>query len=173
MPAPCRPAVDHLSPVRRDLAPSGGHPTWLLRGLPLVDIRPDPRPGSSAEPGPLTDTPPATVAQVSEILRRYHFSFTDEYQLQDGIEQALRLAGLSVRREVRLNSRDRIDLVVDRVGIEVKVAGQTSNVARQCRRYLESEVLDDLILVTNRPRHVLVGAGAVDHVTVVTVLRPW
>jgi hypothetical protein len=36
-----------------------------------------------------------------------------------------------VEREVRLNARDRIDLLVDRVGIEVKVTGAWRDVERQ------------------------------------------
>lgn len=123
--------------------------------------------------GEVIDRPLATVEQVASIIRGYRFNFVDEYQLQDGVAEALRRAGLNVRREVRLNPRDRIDLVVDRIGIEIKVAGQTSNVARQCRRYLESTAVDELILVTNRPRHSLVGSGAVDGVTVVSVVKPW
>lgn len=128
----------------------------------------DPVLGQVEPPGPRD----ATAAALAEILGRYQFNYSDEFALQDGIEQALTLAGFTVEREVRLNPRDRIDLLVGRVGIEVKVAGRTASVARQCTRYLKSDRIDELVLVSNRPRHAL-GVARMPGVTVVSVVRPW
>lgn len=92
---------------------------------------------------------------VAAIAAR-RFTYSDEARLQEGIATALAADGLSVEREVRLDSRCRIDLAVGRVGIEVKVAGRAAEVRRQISRYLASDRLDALVLVTNRVRHLSV-----------------
>jgi hypothetical protein len=86
---------------------------------------------------------------VADVVRSARFSFGDEDQLQAGIADALINAGYAVAREVRLNARDRIDLLVHGgIGIEVKIAGPASAVRRQLARYAEHESIQELILVT-------------------------
>lgn len=97
-----------------------------------------------------------TVASADEIcllLARFRFSFAHEDDLQRGIAGALRSLGLVVRREVRLGAAGRIDLLVERVGIEVKVKGKSSRVEEQLRRYALRDELDELLLITTRARH--------------------
>lgn len=91
-----------------------------------------------------------TGAAIIDCLGRWRFLGNDELALHIGIEHALRAGGLDPRREVRLNDHDRIDFLVGVVGIEVKVAGSIGPVARQLRRYAESPMIDELILVTTR-----------------------
>lgn len=91
--------------------------------------------------------------RVHAAISNVRFLWSTEDDLQAGIYAALREAGLLPTREVRLNARDRIDLVVDRVGIEVKVASTWRDVARQLNRYLESDRFDDVVLVTTRATH--------------------
>lgn len=98
-----------------------------------------------------------SVAFIARVIRAHRFRYSSEEELQDGLAQALAAAGLPVEREVRLDSRNRIDIVVGRVGVEVKIDGSSSNVSRQCERYLQSDLLDGLVLVTSRVRHVHVG----------------
>lgn len=112
-----------------------------------------------------------TADTVATVLRGLQFHYSDEYALQDGIAQALTAAGFDVEREVRLTSHDRIDLLVGTVGIEVKVAGRPGSVGRQCKRYLDSDRVEELVLVSNRPRHTL-GVAALP-VTVVSIVSPW
>lgn len=112
----------------------------------------------------------ATAEDIIAAIHGFEFHYSDEHQLQEGLAAALTERGFDVRREVRLNSHDRIDLVVDRVGIEVKIQGRAASVQRQCRRYLASDALDEVVLVTSRPRHSLIRMSGV---TVLTVLSPW
>lgn len=96
----------------------------------------------------------AEVQAVADLIRSHRFRYATEQMLQEGIAAALADSGLRVHREVRLNERDRIDLLTGRVGVEVKVNGAVPHVRRQLERYLESEHLGGLVLVTARVRHV-------------------
>lgn len=98
------------------------------------------------------------IVAIAAAVRGFRFRYASEDELQRGIAKALAGAGFVVEREVRLDGASRIDLLVDRVGIEVKVDGNARTVARQCARYLAHEPLDGLILVTNRVRHLRLPA---------------
>ena len=93
------------------------------------------------------------AAAVIRTIRGCRFRYADEDQLQEGLTAALRAAGFEPEREVILSPRDRIDLLVDRVGIETKVAGRRDALRRQLERYAESDRVDVLVVVTNRVRH--------------------
>lgn len=90
---------------------------------------------------------------VLGVLARTRFCWATEDDLQRALAAALDATGLEVRREVRLDKHCRIDLVVGRVGIEVKVAGSWRDVARQVSRYRDSEYLDAVVVVTSKPLH--------------------
>lgn len=98
----------------------------------------------------------ARARQVAAAIRQRPFRYSGEDQLQQGLAGALAADGWQVEREVRLDSRCRIDLVTERVGIEVKVAGTPADVLRQLRRYAGFEQLEALVLVTTRARHSLI-----------------
>lgn len=91
------------------------------------------------------------AATIEAAVRAHRFCYADEYSLHEGLEQAFSAAGLDVQREVSLNPSGRIDFLVDRTGIEVKVAGSTEVVTRQLARYAPH--VDDLVLVTTKARH--------------------
>jgi hypothetical protein len=91
-----------------------------------------------------------------------------EAELQEGLAEVLTRAGYRVEREARLSARDRIDLLVDRVGIEVKVGGPAGSVVRQLERYADSEDLDALVLASSR-RHHLAMPGVLNGKPVVVV----
>lgn len=93
------------------------------------------------------------LADIGAVLRTANLRYRDEVDLHGGIAEALTAAGFDVAREVKLGRLGRIDMVVDRVGIEVKVDGGTAAVRRQVIRYTESDQLDAVLLVTNRARH--------------------
>lgn len=89
---------------------------------------------------------------MAEAIRAVRFSYSSEADLQEGISRALAAAGIDHEREVDLGV-GRIDLLVGRVGVEVKVAGGPAEVGRQALRYLRSDRLDSLVLVTSRVKH--------------------
>lgn len=97
-----------------------------------------------------------TVDEIAAVIRGSKFRYADEDDLQEGIAQALRHAGATVTREVRLSNASRIDLLCGRIGVEVKVAGSSTATGRQCARYLDGDALDGLVLVTSRVRHLSV-----------------
>jgi hypothetical protein len=97
------------------------------------------------------------VEKVTAAIRRCRFSYASEEQLQEGLAAALAEQGLDVEREVILDAASRVDLLVGRVAIEVKVDGAATAVLRQLRRYATSDRVDALVLVTGRARHTMPG----------------
>jgi hypothetical protein len=77
----------------------------------------------------------------------------NELDLSQAVADCLRERGVAFEREVRLNDADRIDYLVGRVGVELKLHGSVSAIARQLSRYAQSDQVDALILVTTRMSH--------------------
>lgn len=96
--------------------------------------------------------------EVCAAIRAHRYVWQNEDQLQEGLAGALTASGWTVEREVRLSEVSRIDLLIGRVGIEVKIAGTVEAVARQLQRYAASDLFDALVLVTSRARHRAVPA---------------
>jgi hypothetical protein len=94
-----------------------------------------------------------TPEEICAVLRGVQFHFSYEKELQDGIAQRLTAIGIAFLREVILSRGDRIDFLVDRIGIEVKVDGSLSQVVRQLWRYAQRPEISALILVTSRAKH--------------------
>lgn len=90
------------------------------------------------------------IDRIMQAILRLHFNYADEIGLQEGIEQALARANIENRREVVLAPRDRIDFMVGRIGIEVKVAGNADRALFQLERYANSGEIDGLLLITTR-----------------------
>jgi hypothetical protein len=91
-----------------------------------------------------------TDTDIVEILEAYEFDLSSEGDLQDGISQVLDREGIDYDREVRLSPQDRIDFLIDDVGIEVKINGSITSVVKQLQRYAKSDRITSLILVTGR-----------------------
>ena len=109
------------------------HPTWRVYRLPSLTL-------------------------VSSVINGRRFNWSTEADLQEGLHEALQAAGLKSVREVRLTPRDRIDLLVGTVGVEVKVhrigrVMQARKVLDQLRRYAASDQVTELVLVTTSIRH--------------------
>ena len=75
----------------------------------------------------------------------------EEYDIHAAVAAALKDAGLACEHEYRLGPRRRIDFRVGRIGIEVKKGRPApSELLAQLRRYMESDDLDAVIVVTQR-----------------------
>lgn len=107
---------------------------------------------------------------VAETIMRYRYRWRTEDDLQAAIFETLAASGFEPRREVRLSERDRIDLMVGRVGVEIKVAGEPPAVLRQLGRYAESDDVDALVLVTARARHIQLPADVLGKPLVIRTL---
>lgn len=93
----------------------------------------------------------AHVPALIAALKRTRFLYSNEKELQDGIAAALTAAKLPFEREVKLAEGDIIDFMVcGDVGIEVKIKGSPSEVARQLLRYAGHDKIQALVLVTGR-----------------------
>jgi hypothetical protein len=95
----------------------------------------------------------ATVDAIVNTLGRFIVFYAPERQVHDAVEDILEREGYEPAREVRISNRDRVDLLVDRVAVEVKITGDVRAVERQVNRYLESDQIDGLVLATTRAIH--------------------
>lgn len=97
----------------------------------------------------------------------------EEYDIHAAIASALTEAGLCYEHEYKLGPRCRIDFRVGRVGIEVKKGRPAvAALTRQLRRYMASEALDALVVVTQRAVQ-LPGAIAGKPLYQVSLNRLW
>jgi hypothetical protein len=111
-----------------------------------------------------------TIDQVVDVIHAHRFAYADEDELQRGLAAALTAHGMTVQREVRLDSRSRLDLLVGRIAVEVKVGGSAGGLRRQVTRYAESDRVEGVVAVTSRVRHLaLPGQIAGKPVRVVSV----
>lgn len=90
---------------------------------------------------------------IEAAVRLWSFRFQDEDELQVALAYVLTRSGFDVQREVVLGPRNRVDLLIGRTGVEVKVKGTKAEVVRQLTRYARSDLIDDLVLVSPLSRH--------------------
>lgn len=94
-----------------------------------------------------------TSEQLKQLLTSARFRSADEAGLQVAIAAVLDGAGVPYVREARLGTAGRIDFLVGRVGLEVKVKGAVKDVRTQLARYAEHPDVDAVVLVTRCLRH--------------------
>jgi hypothetical protein len=92
---------------------------------------------------------------IAATLASHRYGHASEAELQVLLGGLLREAfpDADVRAEVPLSTGDRIDFMVGRVGVEVKVKGSAPAVLRQLHRYAQHDDIDSLVLVTSRASH--------------------
>lgn len=95
-----------------------------------------------------------TLRALRSLLRNVRCSLSSERLAQDRIEKHLLDMGIPYEREWTLGPGEKIDFFLSRsgVGLEVKVTKKWSRreVARQCERYLATDSLKGLLLVTGK-----------------------
>jgi len=102
-----------------------------------------------------------TVAPIVDALSGKRYRYNTEADLHRALMAALDAAGIAYRREVFVPG-GRIDFVVGRVGVEVKIKGSATSLARQIGKYALAEELDAFLVVTTRPAHRAIPAFAND-----------
>lgn len=90
---------------------------------------------------------------VCTVINSYRYFHGNEDGLQVGIMTALLTHGLPAVREVHLNLKDRVDILVGDVGVEVKVRGGVESLLRQLQRYATHDRIGALVVVTTMARH--------------------
>lgn len=91
------------------------------------------------------------VRALARALSSFEYRFSNEIELQDGIEVVLKKEGMPFEREVRASAQDRFDFLVERrLVIEVKVDGTLSAALLQADRYAIHDGVDGLILATTQ-----------------------
>lgn len=94
------------------------------------------------------------ISGIVDLIAQYRFRFSSEVQLHEGISKVLDVAGISYRREVRIDEHNRLDFLIDGgLVIEVKIAGSGAELLRQVHRYAQEEIVTGIIVVTNKPWH--------------------
>lgn len=91
-----------------------------------------------------------TGAQLVSLIEGHRLRASSERQLQQALAELFVGAHVAFEREVSLTTTDRVDFLVGRVGLEVKVDGSLTMVTRQLHRYAQSTLVDELVLVTTR-----------------------
>jgi hypothetical protein len=94
------------------------------------------------------------VDAIVKALKSYRFNFQNEKDLQEGISEAFMAHDILFEREKELGGKYGIvDFLVDgRIGVEIKIQGGPSSVARQLLRYFECEKISELVLVTGKAK---------------------
>ena len=97
---------------------------------------------------------PGGCLKLGRLLTHRRLPTSSEKLLQDAIGAILEAAEIPFEREVALSREDIIDFLVDgHWGVEVKIDGALSAVTRQLHRYMQSERVSGIALVTTRMRH--------------------
>lgn len=104
---------------------------------------------------PLQDA--VTLSELAGIVRSNRYRFADEYDLQDGIAEALELAEVPFEREVRVQG-GRVDFLIEGLAVEVKITCPAAQVERQARRYLEGGDVEGVLVVAMTPKHAVLPA---------------
>lgn len=93
--------------------------------------------------------------RVVAALSEHRFRTTNEADLQAAIARLFDSLGIEYAREVHIGrgAADRIDFLCGHVGVEVKVQGSVSEIARQLQRYADSKMVEHLVLATTMRRH--------------------
>lgn len=91
-----------------------------------------------------------TAVDILSFLEGRCFDLGNEARLQQEIARVFDEKNIPYNREVVLSNQDRIDFMVNNIGIEIKINGSSSEIFRQCRRYCRHNEVDELILASNK-----------------------
>ncbi len=91
------------------------------------------------------------IEKVLHILSSTRFDLNREKVSQDQVADALHKHNIGFHREYRLDDNNIPDFfILEGIAVEVKIKGNAKNIYKQCERYCGFEVVNSLILLTNR-----------------------
>ena len=94
-----------------------------------------------------------TVTDLVTLIRSHRFNWKDEEDFQEGIRRVLKGHKIRFRKEVILGDAGRIDFLVGKIGIELKVKESVSKVSKQLHAYAKQPEVEELLLITTRASH--------------------
>lgn len=115
----------------------------------------------------------ATATEIVTLLRGARMRYRNERDVQNGLADLFEFKGWEATREAQLSPGERIDFLIDRIGVEVKIKGSTPHVIQQLDRYCDSGALNILVLVTSRAKHRSIAGYVRNGVPVVVARLPW
>lgn len=95
-----------------------------------------------------------SVKDIVQELSKYKFVIDNEKSVQKQIFDVLVKKWREfneINREIRLDKNNIIDILFEKIGIEVKIKGSSKRIYYQCERYCNFDQVAELILVTNKP----------------------
>jgi SNF2 family DNA or RNA helicase len=91
-----------------------------------------------------------TMYDVVNALSTFNNYDQDEKRWQEMLEIHFQKIGRTYEREVHISKESIIDFKMDRIGIELKTKGRVRDVYRQIKRYLETDEIDEIVLLTTK-----------------------
>lgn len=89
--------------------------------------------------------------KMRTVLGKYRLTFRHESELQEQIADILGREQIGFVREFKLSKLDRLDFLLGRVALEVKILGSINEHLRQIKRYNAHPEIDGTILLATRP----------------------
>lgn len=105
--------------------------------------------------------PRILISRIVRIIESTKVNVTTERFAHDAIADVLIKDGLDVQREVVLSPKDRIDIMVDGIGVEVKTAHSRRQIHAQLVRYAKLDLITGMVLATGVafPSHIREANG--------------
>lgn len=100
---------------------------------------------------PLDFHPSPEADRLIRLIGSARVDLSTELAAQNGLARLFEAEKLAYEAEVILSAADRIDFLIGRVGVEVKIGQPRRQILRQLERYAGSDRLDELLLVSSAP----------------------
>ena len=92
-----------------------------------------------------------TPDRLSRLISSARLDLSTERTVQRGLAKLFEEEQVPYEAEVILAPSDRIDFLIGRVGVEVKIGHPRRAILRQLERYAQSDRVDALLLVSSAP----------------------
>lgn len=92
---------------------------------------------------------PLMPSQIIAAIESSRINLSTEALAQNALTKLFDARGWPAQAEVRLTPSDRIDFMIQDVGLEVKIGQPRRSILRQLERYAACEEVGHLILVTS------------------------